>query len=93
MNVNVNLMEYNVTQINGGITINVGESVKSIIDVKKEYVWNPSTCICESGKYLPSIMDDSVITFDKVVEPYNEDVKAKSTGETKTIPTNFYEKI
>ena len=22
---------------------------------KKEYSWNPSTCICENGKYLKSI--------------------------------------
>ena len=38
-------------------------------------------------------MDDSVITFDKAIEPYDEDVEAKSTEETETIPTNFYEKI
>ena len=35
MNVNVNLMEQNVIQINGGILINVDVSVKNIIYVKK----------------------------------------------------------
>ena len=25
---------------------------------EKDYVWNPSTCSCENGKYLASIMDD-----------------------------------
>ena len=35
MNVNVNLMEENVIQINGGIMINVDVSVKNIIYVKK----------------------------------------------------------
>ena len=35
---------------------------------EKDYIWNPSTCICENGKYLASIMDDSVITFDKAIE-------------------------
>ena len=35
VNVNVNLMKQNVSQINGGITINVDVSVKSIIYVKK----------------------------------------------------------
>ena len=35
VNVNVNLMEQNVIQINGGITINVDASVKNIIYVKK----------------------------------------------------------
>ena len=28
---------------------------------KKEYSWNPSTCICENSKYLKSIDDTSVI--------------------------------
>ena len=35
MNVNVDLMEQNVIQINGRITINVNVSVKKIIHVKK----------------------------------------------------------
>ena len=35
VDVNVNLIEQNVTQINGGITINVNVSVKSIMYVKK----------------------------------------------------------
>ena len=45
---------------------------------EKDYIWNPSTCICENGKSLVSIMDDSVIVCDEVIE--------------KTIPTNFNEK-
>ena len=44
-------MKQNVSQINGGITVNVDVSVKNIIYVKTN-VWNPSTCICENGKYL-----------------------------------------
>ena len=35
VNVNVNLMEVNVIQVNGGITINVDTNVKNIIYVKK----------------------------------------------------------
>ena len=34
-NVNVHLMEENVIQINGGITINVEVNVKNVIYVKK----------------------------------------------------------
>ena len=34
---------------------------------EKEYVWNPSTCNCENGKYLASIMDDSAIICDEVI--------------------------
>ena len=48
---------------------------------EKEYA---STCICENGKYLASIMDDWLITCDKVVEPYDDEIK--------TIPTNFNKK-
>ena len=28
---------------------------------ENNYVWNPATCNCENGKYLASIVDDSVI--------------------------------
>ena len=28
---------------------------------KKDYIWNPTTCSCKNGNYLPSIIDDSVI--------------------------------
>ena len=35
---------------------------------EKDYVWNPATCNCENGKYLASIMDDSVITCDEIIE-------------------------
>ena len=52
VNVNVDLMEKNVIQINGEITINVDVSVKKIHACEKDYVWNPATCICENGKYL-----------------------------------------
>ena len=46
---------------------------------EKDYIWNPATCNCENEKYLASIIDDSVITYDEIIE------------ETKTIPTNFNE--
>ena len=50
---------------------------------EKNCVWNPSTCSCENGKCLASIMDNSVITCDDIIESYD--------NETKTIPTNFNE--
>ena len=28
---------------------------------KKDYNWNPSTCICKGSRYLKSVVDDSVI--------------------------------
>ena len=47
---------------------------------KKDYIWNSDTYSCENGKYLASIIDNSVIACDETIE------------ETKTIPTNFNEK-
>ena len=52
---------------------------------EKIYIWNPAKCNCENGKYLASIMDDSVITSDEIIESYNKEIK--------TIPTNFNEKL
>ena len=51
---------------------------------EKEYVWNPSTCICENGKCLASTMDDSVNTCEEVIQSYDEEIK--------TIPKNFNDK-
>ena len=56
-NINVDLMGKNVIQINGGITINVDVSVRKHHVCEKDYIWNPSTCSCENGKYLASIID------------------------------------
>ena len=47
---------------------------------EKDYIWNPATCSCKIGKYLLSIIEDSVIICDEIIE------------ESKTIPTNFNEK-
>ena len=56
---------------------------------EKEYVWNPATCSCENGKYLASIVDDSVITCDDVIESYNKEI---NLNEKKAIckTQNFY---
>ena len=35
---------------------------------EKDYIWNPATCSCENGKYLKSIIDDSVIMCNEVIE-------------------------
>ena len=48
-------MEENVTQINGGITMNVCVSVKKRHVCEKYYIWNPSTGSCKNGKYLANI--------------------------------------
>ena len=77
-------MKQNVSPVNGRIMINVDVSLKKCSVCEKDYVWNPSACNCENRKYLASVMDDSVITRDKVIESYNEKIK--------TVPTNFNDK-
>ena len=39
---------------------------------KRDYVWNPTTCNPENGKYLASIADDSTSIYNKVMGSYNE---------------------
>ena len=64
------------------INVNFSVKIKKNITVcKKYYIWNPPTCNCENGKYLGSIIDDSVIMCDEIIE------------ETQTISTYFNEKI
>ena len=41
---------------------------------------NPATCGCKNEKYLATIIDDSIITCDEIIE------------EIKTVQTNFNEK-
>ena len=35
---------------------------------KKDYIWNPRTCTCGNGKCLESIIDDSVIIWDEIID-------------------------
>ena len=65
---------------------------------KKDYIWNPATCSCENGKYLASIIDDSVVSCDEIIDT-TKSILAKTvsmkTVTTKTIPIksnskNFY---
>ena len=51
---------------------------------EKDYVWNSATCNCENGKCVTSILNDSVITSDEVINSYDEEIK--------TIPKNFNQK-
>ena len=42
--------------------------MKNIIYVKKDYIWNPSTCSCENGKYLATIIEYSAVMYDELIE-------------------------
>ena len=84
-------MEQNVIEINGEITLNADVSVRNIIYVKN--VWNPSTCTCncDNGKYLASIMNDSAIIWDEVIDA-DAKLSPKDNFEAKTTARNFNEK-
>ena len=43
-----------IIQIKNGIMKHVNDS-KIYCQCKKDYIWNPSTCICENDKYFKSI--------------------------------------
>ena len=52
---------------------------------EKDHIWNPVTYSSENGKYLTSIIDDSVIRCDEII---NTEAKL-NYEETKAVPTNF----
>ena len=49
--------------------------------VWKNYIWNAATCSCENGKYAGSIIDNSMITCDEVIDE-------TKTVTTKNVTTN-----
>ena len=77
-------MEENVIQINGGLITNVDVRVKKRMYVKMIMFGILLDVAVKMEKYLASIMDDSAITCDEIIESNAE--------ETKTIPTSFNEK-
>ena len=72
-------MEENAIQIKNGIMINVTSSAKNI--------WNPATCSCENGKCLTNIIEDLVMTCDKIMDA---DAEAKLYDQDKRIKTVRY---
>ena len=62
-------------------------SIKNVCE--KSNIWNPATCSCENGKYLGSIIDNSVVSGEIIETTKNILTK---TAPTKGIPTNSNEK-
>ena len=73
MNVNVNLMVEIVIQIKWWNNGKCWCECKKHHVCEKDYVWNYATCNCENYKYLASIMDDSAIMCDEIIESYEEE--------------------
>ena len=55
---------------------------------KKNYIWNAATCSYENGKYLGSIIDDSLIKCDEIIKAAD----CISTNVMSTASTNFCNK-
>ena len=57
---------------------------------EKDYIRNPASCSCENGKCLASIIYNSVVTCDEIIDA---DVESKSYDKQKEIiRKNFNEK-
>ena len=54
----------------------------------KYYIWNPAICSCKTGKYLASIIDNSIITCGEIIYT-TKNVPTKSVLE-KSISVNLY---
>ena len=79
-------MVENVTQIKSGATCRREcKNSRKYHVCGKKYSWDTSTCSCENGKYLGSIIGYSVIIPDETIE-VTKAVPTK-TSPTKTIPT------
>ena len=59
-------MDENLIHIKSGMTENVDASEKNFIYVKK-IIFGMLLRSCENGKYLASITDNSVITYDEII--------------------------
>ena len=68
MNVNVALVEQNVIQINGEITINVDVSIKYIMYVKKIMFGILLNVIVRMENIHQVIVDDSAFVCDEIIK-------------------------
>ena len=55
---------------------------------KKDSSWNPSTCICDNGKYLDGISDTSRIVCDGIINITHSRIIYQSTKVTNTVTTH-----
>ena len=62
-------------------------SIRCIVYAKNDYIQNPSACICENGKYLKSIVDNSILVCNEIIKAADN----VSSNVTNTISTKCYE--
>ena len=86
MIVNANSITQYVIQINKGTIKHVNANIKNYCTCKKDYSWNPSSCIYENSKYLKST---SVSECDRIINPMTK-VSIKNTDVTSTASINCH---
>ena len=57
---------------------------------EKDHSWNPATCTWENGKYLGSIIGDSVIICDETISAADSVSTSVSTNVISTVSTSLY---
>ena len=92
MTVNAHTIVQHEIQIKNEIAIHANVKVKSIVHAKKDYSWNPSTCICEHSKYLKDTVDNLQLC-DEIRDAVSTQVKNTiSTNVTSTASINSHNK-
>ena len=78
----------NCSSNRNGLMKTIYVSVKIIVHGKKDYSWNSSTCICEDGKYLKSVVGDSQTVCGQII--YVMDIVSKNVANaiSKNVSTN-----
>ena len=59
---------------------------------EKDYIWNTATCSWENGKYLASIIGDSVVTCDEIRDADADAEVNSNDEEAKTVSTILMKK-
>ena len=59
---------------------------------KKDYISNHATYSCKNGNYgIFSVMEYSAITYDKIIESYNEEIRSKMRDLIRSITKNSHD--
>ena len=56
---------------------------------EKNYIWDPATCTCKNRKYLATIIDDLVITYDENIGRKKTVLKKRTSTRTVLIKSTY----
>ena len=65
-----------LNQINGQKVVTLSVTYrceyKKLQICEKDHIWSPATCSCGNGKYLASVIDDTAIKCDNIIDADTE---------------------